>query len=311
MCRALDLELLTYNFEFQRIVLLNALTIDVEEYFHVTAFARHIDPKDWDGYPRRVENNTNRLLELLAERETHATFFILGWVAERCPGLVRQIHGAGHAIGCHGYSHQAIYRGSREDFRRDVRRGKTVLEDLVSVAVTSYRAPSYSITTKTIWALELLGEEGFEYDSSIYPIVHDLYGIPGASRFPYLRPLKGGKKIKEFPPSTVRFFGMNFPVAGGGYLRLLPYHITSWAIRRINEVENQPAMIYLHPWEIDPDQPRISGPWLSRFRHYQNLHTTEVKLKKLLQEFSFCTMEKALIGRQLEEDFGDGTRRWH
>jgi polysaccharide deacetylase family protein (PEP-CTERM system associated) len=184
--------------------MLNALTIDVEDYFHVTAFAPQIRPEDWDRYPRRVENNTIRLLELLAERKTHATFFILGWVAERCPSLVRQIKRAGHALGCHGYSHRAIYEGSRDDFRRDLRRAKALIEDIVGHQVKSYRAPSYSITSKTLWALAILAEEGFEYDSSIFPIVHDVYGIPGTPRFPYLKVLNTGQKIKEFPPSTLR-----------------------------------------------------------------------------------------------------------
>jgi polysaccharide deacetylase family protein (PEP-CTERM system associated) len=234
------------------------------------------------------------LLELLSARGVLATFFVLGWVAKKCPDLVRDIYRAGHDVGCHSYGHQAIYRGSRQEFREDLRLAKTILEDLLGVRIKSYRAPSYSITTKTIWALDMLGEEGFEYDSSIYPIVHDLYGIPGAPRFPYIKLLTDGKKIKEFPPSTIRFCGVNFPVAGGGYLRLFPYWLTSLAIHRINDTEQQPAMVYLHPWEIDPDQPRIRGGLRSRFRQYQNLDTTEKKFKKLLTEFSFSTMPKTL-----------------
>jgi polysaccharide deacetylase family protein (PEP-CTERM system associated) len=283
--------------------MLNALTIDVEDYFHVAAFARQIHPEDWDRYPRRVEKNTIRLLDLLAEQQVRATFFILGWVAEKCPALVRQISRAGHGIGCHGYYHQVIYEGTPDQFRCDLRRAKGVIEDVLSAPVKSYRAPSYSVTSKTLWALPILAEEGFEYDSSIFPIVHDLYGIPGAPRFPYVKVLNTGQKIKEFPPSTMRLLGINFPIGGGGYLRILPYSLTSLAIRRINEVEKQPAMVYLHPWEIDPEQPRISAPWKSRFRHYQNLDTTEVKLRKLLGEFSFCALESALDGRRLEEDF--------
>jgi polysaccharide deacetylase family protein (PEP-CTERM system associated) len=279
--------------------MVNALTIDVEDYFHVAAFARQIHPEDWDRYPRRVETNTNRLLELLAERQVHATFFVLGWVAERCPTLVRQINNVGHAVGCHGYFHQMIYEGSPDRFRCDLRRAKHIIEDVLGRPVKSYRAPSYSITSKTLWALPILVEEGFEYDSSIFPIVHDIYGIPGAPRFPHLKVLNTGQKIKEFPPSTMRLLGINFPIGGGGYLRILPYCLTSLAIRKINEVEKQPAMVYVHPWEIDPDQPRISGPWVSRFRHYQNLATTELKFKKLLQEFSFSTLESALDGCKL------------
>lgn len=289
--------------------ILNALTVDVEDYFHVTAFAGVIPVADWDCYPRRVERNTARLLDLLAAHGIQATFFVLGWVAEKFPALVQRIYRTGHNIGCHSYSHQLICRGSIEDFRCDVRRAKDCLENLLGCPVKSYRAPSYSITSKTLWALEILGEEGFEYDSSIFPVLHDTYGIPGTPRFPYLKILNNGQKIKEFPPSTLRLFGVNLPVAGGGYLRLLPYGLTSWAIRRINEVENQPAMVYLHPWEIDPDQPRISASWFSRFRHYQNLDSTETKITRLLREFSFSTMEQVFAGRILEEDGKGGTWR--
>jgi polysaccharide deacetylase family protein (PEP-CTERM system associated) len=274
--------------------MLNALTIDVEDYFHVAAFARHIDPKTWDSYPRRVEKNTERILELLGERGVRATFFILGWVAERCPDLVNRIGALGHEIGCHGYAHQAIFDGSYEDFERDLRRAKAVIENITRRALKSYRAPSFSITSRTMWALGVLAEEGFEYDSSIFPIAHDLYGIPDAPRFPYLKVLDPQHLIKEFPPSTLRFCGVNFPFGGGGYLRLLPYRWTASAIRRLNKVDKQPVMVYLHPWEIDPDQPVIPAPWRSRFRHYQNLHSTEKKLIKLLENFSFSTMEQAL-----------------
>jgi polysaccharide deacetylase family protein (PEP-CTERM system associated) len=280
--------------------MLNALTIDVEDYFHVTAFARQIRPEDWDRFPRRVDRNTNRLLEILAERKVLGTFFVLGWVAAKCPDLVRRIEGLGHTIGCHGYWHQAIYDGNREEFRSDVRRAKAVIENLVGHQVVSYRAPSYSITAKTLWALTILAEEGFKYDSSIFPISHDLYGMPDAPRFPYLNVLTRGHNIKEFPPSTLRFCGRNFHFAGGGYLRLLPYNLTAAAIRRLNEREKQPVMVYLHPWEIDPDQPRIPSTWRSRFRHYQNLDSTEKKIKNLLRDFSFSTMEQVLAGRALD-----------
>lgn len=289
--------------------MLNALTIDVEDYFHVMAFSRQIRPQDWDHFPRRVDTNTNRLLEILAERKVFATFFILGWVADKCPDLVRRIDQLGHTVGCHGYSHQAIYDGSPHDFRRDVRRAKAVIENLLGQHVASYRAPSYSITSKTSWALTVLAEEGFEYDSSIFPISHDLYGIPNAPRFPYLKVLADGRTIKEFPPSTLRFCGTNFPIAGGGYLRLLPYGVTAAAIRILNNREKQPAMVYLHPWEIDPDQPRIDSSWLSRFRHYQNLKSTEKKLKYLLSDFSFASMEQVLAERALDVQPGPATAR--
>jgi polysaccharide deacetylase family protein (PEP-CTERM system associated) len=276
---------------------LNAMTVDVEDYFHVQAFAGVIQRSDWDRYPVRVEQNTRRLLEIFEQRQIRATFFVLGWVAERCPNLVQAISKAGHRIGCHSYAHQAIYDGSPVDFRSDLRRAKRIIEDSIGVAVTSFRAPSYSITSRTLWALDILGEEGFEYDSSIFPIVHDNYGIPNAPRFPHVKVLKFGGLIKEFPPSTVRLLGSNFPVAGGGYLRLLPYQLTAWAIRHLNEIERQPAMAYLHPWELDPDQPRVPATWLSRFRHYQNLESTEAKCLKLLDDFSWAPMEEVLQQR--------------
>jgi polysaccharide deacetylase family protein (PEP-CTERM system associated) len=271
---------------------INALTVDVEDYFHVHAFARVIDPKDWDNYPSRVEKNTYHLLELFAGREVKATFFVLGWVAKKFPKLVAQILTAGHRVGCHGFAHQVIYAGTPADFRNDLRVGKRVVEDALGAPVRSYRAPSYSITSETLWALEILAEEGFDYDSSIFPVMHDNYGMPKAPRFPYLRSVGAGQFIKEFPPSTVRFLGVNYPVAGGGYLRLWPYQVTAWALRRINEIERQPAMVYLHPWEIDPDQPRIAAGWKSRFRHYQNLESTETKCRRLLQDFCWGPMEQ-------------------
>jgi polysaccharide deacetylase family protein (PEP-CTERM system associated) len=279
--------------------MLNALTIDVEDYFHVAAFARQIDPKMWDSYPLRVEKNTDRILDLLGQRGVRATFFILGWVAERCPDLVKRIDALGHEIGCHGYAHQAIYDGSYEDFKRDLGRAKFVIENITGRALKSYRAPSFSIISRTMWAFGVLAEEGFEYDSSIFPIAHDLYGIPAAPRFPYAKALDAEHTIKEFPPSTLRFCGMNLPIGGGGYLRLLPYRCTASAIRRLNESEKQPAMIYFHPWEIDPDQPVIPAPWRSRFRHYQNLDSTEKKITRLLNDFSFSTMEEVLAEQPL------------
>lgn len=280
--------------------MLNALTIDVEDYFHVAAFARQIDPKTWDSFSLRVEKNTDRILDLLGQRGVKATFFILGWVAERCPDLVKRIQGVGHEIGCHGYAHKAIYDGTYEDFECNLRRAKAVIENITGRALKSYRAPSFSITSRTMWALGVLAEEGFENDSSIFPIAHDLYGIPDAPRFPYIKVLDSEHVIKEFPPSTLRFCGRNFPIGGGGYLRLLPYAWTASAIRRLNKVEKQPVMVYFHPWEIDPDQPRIAATWRSRFRHYQNLDSTEKKLLKLLDNFSFSTMEEVLAGYELK-----------
>jgi polysaccharide deacetylase family protein (PEP-CTERM system associated) len=270
------------------------MTVDVEDYFHVQAFAGVVARTDWERYPSRVERNTLRLLEMFACRQVRGTFFVLGWVAQRFPGLVQAIRKAGHRVGCHGYAHRLIYEGNETDFRNDVRRARQTIEDITGTSVTSFRAPSYSITSETLWAFEILGEEGFEYDSSIFPVRHDNYGIPDAPRFPYNKQLKCGRQISEFPPSTLRLLGNNIPVAGGGYLRLFPYRLTAWAIHHLNKTERQPAMVYLHPWEIDPDQPRISASWSSRFRHYNNLDSTETKCLKLLDDFSWAPMEEVL-----------------
>lgn len=274
--------------------MVNALTVDVEDYFHVQAFADVILPNQWSQYPLRVENNTRRLLEMFGRRGIRATFFVLGWVAEHCPALVREIASVGHEIGCHGYNHKMIGRADEKEFREDIHRAKAILEELSGAAVRCYRAPSYSVTTRTLWALNVLHHEGFEYDSSIFPVLHDQYGIPDAPRFPHYRSLGDGRRILEFPPSTLSIYGANLPISGGGYFRLFPYGLTAWALRRINEKEAQPAMFYLHPWEIDPAQPRIAASWRSRFRHYQNLHSTEEKLARLLEEFSWGPLTEAV-----------------
>jgi polysaccharide deacetylase family protein (PEP-CTERM system associated) len=240
------------------------------------------------------------LLEIFDRRKVRATFFVLGWVAEHCPGLVSEIVSAGHEIGCHGYDHQIIKNKNEKTFHEDIGRAKALLEDLCEVPVKCYRAPSYSVTNQTLWALDIVHRTGFEYDSSIFPVFHDQYGIPSAPRFPHYRELGNGRRILEFPPSTVSLCGANLPISGGGYFRLLPYGITAWAIRRINENEGQPAMFYLHPWEIDPAQPHIQGPWLSRFRHYHNLHSTEDKLTRLLDEFSWGTLTQ-VVGAEIDE----------
>ena len=268
----------------------NALTIDVEDYFMVSAFAECVAFESWDSYESRVEASTQRILDLLARYRIKATFFVLGWVGEKCPGLVRDIASSGHEIACHGYNHRLVYDLSHGEFREDVKRAKAVLEHITGTPVTGYRATSYSIMEKTLWALDILIEEGFLYDSSIFPIHHDRYGFPRFDRFPVNISRNGGKKIFELPLSTVRFFGKNIPIAGGGYLRLFPVKLTKWAIRRINEREGQPAIIYVHPWEFDPEQPRIKGHTLSLFRHYINLDTTEKKISSLLDSFSFGTI---------------------
>ncbi|MDA8171002.1 MAG: DUF3473 domain-containing protein [Nitrospiraceae bacterium] len=269
----------------------NAMTIDVEDYYMVSAFSDVVRFDDWRKYESRVERNTRILLGLLAEHGVTATFFVLGWVAERFPSLIKDIHSDGHEIACHGYNHRLVYEMTPEEFREDIRRAKGVLEDIAGSDVIGYRAASYSILKRTLWALDILIEEGFLYDSSIFPIRHDRYGFPGAARFAH--EIKGEKgTIKEFPPSTYRLLGQNIPVAGGGYLRLLPLSLTMGAIKSINLKENQSAVIYLHPWEVDIDQPRMNGRLMSRFRHYTNLKTTLPKLDELLKWFSFgplCT----------------------
>jgi len=278
----------------------NVMTVDVEDYFHVQAFAGVIDRRQWDLYPLRVEQNTRRVLEMFRKHNVRATFFVLGWVAERCAKLVREIADDGHEVGCHGYAHQPIYNGDEKEFREDLRHALTIIETILSCRVRSYRAPSYSITNDTMWALDILADEGFENDSSIFPILHDNYGIPDAPRFPHVRKLKLSGHITEFPPSTLRLLGNNVPIAGGGYLRLYPYRLTSWAIEHLNKQENQPAMVYLHPWELDQAQPRIPAPWRSRFRHYQNIGTMKSKLEKLLIDFSWKPMCEVLRHRALQ-----------
>lgn len=274
----------------------NALTVDVEDYFHVAAFARHIDPAIWDHFPLRVEHNTHRLLDLFAGREVCATFFVLGWVAERCPGLVRTIADQGHEVACHGYSHQLIYGQTPAVFRTETIRAKECLEDQAQRPVLGYRAASYSITQRSLWALDILAELGFVYDSSIFPVHHDRYGIPGSPRWPYRLHTSSGGSLIEFPPSTLAAGGHRLPVAGGGYFRIYPYRLTRFALSRINRVEGQPFIFYLHPWEIDPEQPRIRAGRLSTFRHYTNLSRCEARLHQLLWDFRFAPAKDVLEG---------------
>lgn len=288
---------MTEQANLQGWVMKNALTIDVEDYFHVSAFEGVISRRDWESYPPRVAENTRRVLDLLDELSLKATFFVLGWVAERSPDLVRSIAARGHEVACHGYGHERIYTMTPENFRRDVIQAKKILEDITGSPVNGYRAPSYSITKRSVWALDVLIEEGFSYDSSIFPIIHDTYGIPGAERFPHLIERPSGT-ILEFPLTTLKMNilgkDMVIPIAGGGYLRLLPVSIIRNGLRRINGRDKQPAVLYFHPWEIDPDQPRIKASFKSTFRHYLNLDTTEDKLRHLLPRLPFGTMREAL-----------------
>jgi polysaccharide deacetylase family protein (PEP-CTERM system associated) len=273
--------------------MLNAISVDVEEYFHVEAFAGSIDPKSWPSFESRIGESIDRILHLFQSSGTCATFFVLGRVAERFPSIVRKIAEAGHEIGCHGFDHQRIHRQTPDQFRQDIRAVRRLLMSLVEKPVRCYRAPSFSITKNTLWALDVLAEEGFGIDSSIFPVKHDLYGIPGANRFAHWITTPGGKRIFEFPPSTIRLAGNNLGVAGGGYLRLEPYSFTRWAIRHINERELQPVMVYFHPWEIDPGQPRIAAPLRSRFRHYTNLSRMQKRVERLLKDFHFQTVSEA------------------
>jgi polysaccharide deacetylase family protein (PEP-CTERM system associated) len=277
-----------------RAATLNAFTVDVEDYFHVAALASAISRSSWETREFRVSANTERLLGVLGERGITGTFFVLGWVAERVPQLVRRIAGAGHEVACHGYSHQLIYTQSQETFRDETRHAKQLLEDLIGEPVRGYRAASFSITPKSRWALDTLIDLGFEYDSSIFPVRHDRYGMPGAARSPGTVESPSGRKIVEFPMSTALFGGVPVPVSGGGYFRLLPYRFIRAGLRRINERDGMPFTFYLHPWEVDPEQPRVKVGLLSRVRHYTNLDRCEERLKRLLGEFRFTSMRRAL-----------------
>lgn len=269
----------------------NAMTVDVEDYFHVSAFADAIDPAQWPAMECRVEANTHRLMDLFDAHGVKVTFFVLGWVAERYPGLVREIVRRGHELACHGYSHQLVYRQSPQVFRAETSRSKDILEQTGQVQVLGYRAASYSITRASRWALDILAEQGFQYDSSIFPVRHDRYGIPGAGRWPYRLVLEGGGSLAEFPLTTVRWAGATLPMAGGGYFRLYPYWLSRAGLRHVNERDGMPFVFYLHPWEVDPEQPRIQAKALSRFRHYNNLHRCESRLRRLLRDFPFTTMQ--------------------
>lgn len=289
----------------------NALTFDVEDYYMVSAFADRVQFESWGTYESRVERNTYRILELLSKRDVKATFFILGWIAERCQGLIRDIKGANHEIACHGYNHRLIYHLTPHQFREDVHKAKTILEDVSGGPVIGYRAASYSIVAATIWALDILIDEGFLYDSSIFPIHHDRYGMPDAKRFPHVLERSAGS-LMEFPPSTYRIFGQNMPIAGGGYLRLFPLQWTRAVIKRINEQEKKPVIIYVHPWEIDPEQPRIQGSLATMIRHYINIHTTLPKLESFLSEFKFDPLSSFLntgTETQLTAQHSAGTPR--
>ncbi len=271
----------------------NALTIDVEDYFQVAALAEAVDRKDWPSMEYRVEANTDRLLELFSERDVKATFFTLGWVAERSPELIRRIQKAGHEIASHGYSHQLVYNQKPDVFRDETRKSKQLLEDITGEPITGYRAASYSITAQSRWALDILCEEGFTWDSSIFPVHHDRYGMPGTPHEPYRLGAPGGGTLIEFPLSTCPLGSYRLPIAGGGYFRLYPYWLSRWGLGKINRA-GQPFIFYLHPWEIDTGQPRLEVKALSRFRHYNNLNRCMGRLERLLGDFHFGSVSDVL-----------------
>ena len=276
----------------------NALTIDVEDYFQVSAFAPYIRRDDWDTRECRVERNVDRILGLLEEQDTKATFFTLGWVAERYPAMVRRIVDGGHELASHGYGHQRASDLTPQQLYEDVHRAKTILEDIGGQAVLGYRAPSFSIGTGNLWALDTLLEAGYRYSSSIYPVKHDHYGMPDAPRFAHeVRP-----GLIEVPPTTLRLFDRNLPSSGGGFFRLLPYGVSRWMLQQVNVRDAQSAIFYFHPWEIDEGQPRIRGiDAKTRFRHYVNIDRNERKLRRLLRDFRWGRMDRIFLGQPAQE----------
>ena len=278
--------------------LTNALTVDVEDYFQVSAFAPYIRRDDWDRRECRVERNVERILAMMSERECKATFFTLGWVAERYPQLVRRIVDQGHELASHGYGHERASDLDRNAFAQDITRAKRLLEDIAGAPVQGYRAPSFSIGTQNLWAFDSLAQAGYRYSSSIYPIKHDHYGMPDSPRFAYR--LACG--LLEIPVTTLRMMSRNLPSSGGGYFRLLPYGLSRWMIRRINTVDREPAIFYFHPWEIDVDQPRVAGiDAKTRFRHYVNIPRMESRLQQLMGDFRWGRMDQIFLAKEHAE----------
>jgi polysaccharide deacetylase family protein (PEP-CTERM system associated) len=270
----------------------NALTIDVEDYFHVSAMTPYVARSDWERHDCRVEQNVERILAMLEEAGAHATFFTLGWVAERYPQLVRRVVDGGHELASHGFAHKRASEQSPEAFFSDIQLAKIVLEDIAGVEVRGYRAPSFSIGPDNAWAFECIERAGYRYSSSVYPVRHDHYGTPDAPRFTH--DVREG--LLEVPVTTMRLFGRNWPAGGGGYFRLMPYAMSRWLLRRVNRVDQQPAIFYFHPWEIDDEQPRVPGiDARTRFRHYLNLHRTEHRLRKLLFDFEWGRVDEVLL----------------
>jgi polysaccharide deacetylase family protein (PEP-CTERM system associated) len=272
----------------------NALTVDVEDYFHVEAFRKVVGVGEWEQYPLRVEESTRRLLDLFDRHGVKGTFFVLGWVARKRPRVVEEIARRGHELGCHSYWHRLVYGLEPDEFRADTREATAAIEDAAGRTPRLYRAPSFSVAARSLWALDVLAELGYELDSSIFPIRHDLYGFPEFPSFPVRVLLGSGRSITEFPMSTTRFLGRNFPGPGGGWLRILPGWYSRLVLGRIHRREAAPGMVYLHPWEVDPAQPRIRASWRSRFRHYTCLESTERKLEALLERFRFAPLGEVL-----------------
>jgi polysaccharide deacetylase family protein (PEP-CTERM system associated) len=272
----------------------NAFSVDVEDYFQVEAFKGVVDRSSWDTRPARVVQNTERVLGLLESAEARATFFILGWVAERFPALVRRIQVGGHEIASHGHAHEAAHAQTPEQFRRDIRQAKAILENEAGTAVRGFRAPTFSIGARNWWAYEVLAEEGYEYSSSLYPIEHDLYGMPSGPRVPF-RPIASHSFV-ELPLPTIRMFNRNHPCGGGGWFRLFPYAVSRWCIDRINRLNATPCIFYCHPWEFDPAQPRIDGvPFKSRLRHYLNLGAMEGRISRLLRDHAWGRIDEVVL----------------
>jgi polysaccharide deacetylase family protein (PEP-CTERM system associated) len=273
----------------------NILTIDVEDWYHASALTEKIKSADGDERESRIWRTTNRVLNLLEEEKARATFFVLGAVAERFPEIVQRIKQRRHKIASHGYAHNSIYSQTKEEFKKDVKRSVLILENITGEKIKGYRAPNFSITADSLWAYEVLADSGIEYSSSIFPTKHILhaYGIPHAAKNPFILKLDNGKSIVEFPLSTVRIWGIHFPFGGGAYLRLFPYWYNQWSIKRLNR-KGKPAVVYFHPWELDPDQPRLGLNLLARTRHYFNLDIMETKIRKLLKAFRFQSIEETL-----------------
>ena len=279
--------------------LTNAISVDVEDYFQTEAMSSVAPRKHWNSFPSRVESSTRGLLDLFARFDIKATFFFMGWVAERFPGLVRETDSLGHEVGCHSYWHHPVFRLTSKEFREDTRRAKQAIENATGKSIAGYRAPNFSINNSTPWAYAILEELGFEYDSSVYPVRHSLYGNHSARRYPY----RVGTRLMELPLATWRVFNHNLPVAGGAYLRILPYALVKYGVRAINKDEKMPAVLYLHPWEVDPGQPRLPALWKSRMRQYIGLNGMKARLERLLMQYELGTIYDSVYLPAAARDF--------